>query len=253
MVEDRQALVSMSQLDLAITCSGSLVTPRTRRYDVYSDKGTRGHAALEVATLGARWEDIRARAHDEMTDPELRRLLEAWAAVRVDLQPIPFFPTVEVALALTPDRGLVRLMGAGLGRRYDCGPGEIPGTADYFFLRQGVLTYLDVKMGNPDFGKQPSGAWQVKSMSAALWLAHDKPVGGCWGALWYPREGTKVRYHHFTPDQLEANLKELGVWLQYAARVKMGTIEADFKRGDWCRLCDSKPSCPLWRRDSADA
>jgi hypothetical protein len=173
------------------------------------------------------------------------------------LGPIKGLPMAEVTMGLSPKDKMVRLMGAGLGRRYDAGPGEIPGTGDFVFEdHKGIPVYLDLKTGNPRYGKEPQAAWQVKAMCSALWLATGAGQAGVYGALWYPREGMKdeplsygtvLRMCHFQVDTLETYCQELGLWYMYAAMVKAGQAEPEFVRGEHCKLCDARPNCPLWR------
>lgn len=247
-----RALSTASQLDRNIACSASMVLPREEFTDsVYSIRGTRLHSAIEVATLGGRWEDIRARAPEDVGDAELKNTLEAWAAVRQSqfLKPIGGFPTVEVTMGLTPETGMVRLMGSGLGRKYEAGPGEVVGTLDYAYLKDGVVTVVDVKTGNPSKGKQPLDTWQMRFGALSLWLWHDRPPAGADLILWYTREGVRVRHAHATPAMLEGWLRDLHIWVMVAGRVITGEMDAEPVKNRECHFCPSKRWCPWFGKE----
>ena len=244
-----EALTTFSQLDRGMACLASLVLPRSDNETVWSDDGHKKHAALEAATLGARYEDIRARAPDTMSDAELLALVEAWAAFRKEqrLVPISGFPLAEVTLGVDPINEVVRLVGAGLGRKYVSGPGELVGTADYFWLQDGVLTVLDLKFGNPRNGKNPKTTWQLRGLGTTLWQWFDRPPAGCNLMLWYPREGLKPRTYHATPMEMEGWIRDEAAWMRVAGRVVTGELDAEPQRNPECFFCPSKPHCPLWR------
>ena len=255
-----KALFSMSQIDRVMQCIGSLVIPkgvRSEQANVWSEQGTRKHSALEAASLGARWEDIRARAPADMSDAELKTFLDAWLEIRrgYQLAPIPDFPLSEVTLVYNALTGTGSVLGAGLGRRYEVDRGEIPGTGDFFFYRDSPdgqrPAYLDLKTGNPAKAKQPVDAWQNKAMAVAL----NRVLGtqGVWTGLWYPREGLKVRWAWCSETMLQRWEGELKTRYELAESVTNGETEGEVVKGKECFFCDSRPNCPLFQKVVPDA
>ncbi len=243
-----KAPYSASSLGRVMACSGTQVLPQDHNPEtVWSLRGTAIHSMVEAHTLGARWEDSRARGPLDISDAECRAILDCWDDVRktYSLEVIPMVPLAEIAMALNPMSETVRFLGANIGRRYECETGEIPGTADYFLRSRGVPMVLDIKTGSPRHAPKPQEAWQLRHNAICLWLWQDRPPLVA-QSIWAVKEGPVLRTYAATAAELYGWMQEVADRQQVLDAVRAGQIEPEYVKHSGCHWCPSRPYCPAW-------
>jgi len=247
-------LASGSGLSRAVACPGSTTLPKKRlsvpALDAAAKRGTQIHRAIEAHSMGARWEEVRARAPAAMGDAELKTTLDNWMRFMVinDLQVRDGSPSLEVTLVIQPRLATARFEGAGLERGYDTTEEDLPGTLDHILERatDGLLVHVDVKTGSLKHVHDPYGSWQLRLGSIALWRMAGQPADGVLQMLHYTRDPFTPRQYHASPADILAWERELATWQDRALRMRRGEVPPVFAKGSWCSLCDGRHACPLF-------
>jgi len=240
--------LTASGLEAAERCPSSAVLPRVPESTEAAEDGTRLHEVLAT-----RVEHLRAgsecRELEGVTPEEME-----WADVVLERHPWLTSHVSEVAYAYDYHTGRGRLLGRDLGRAYDVGPTEIPGTADYVRVddEAGVVEVVDLKTGRADV-THPSENLQLALLALAAASWHGVTTVRV-GILAAPVGSTPwVTWHELGPLDL----------LHAAARIRrlVEAVEAakttpKYNVGGWCGHCPARRACPtqtaMLRRLAAD-
>jgi hypothetical protein len=249
-------LVSGSGLGRAVSCIGSVTLPRERvrlpLVDAAAKRGTQIHRAIEAHSMGARWEDIRARAPRDVGDAELKTIIDNWMRFLAmnDLKVRDGSPSLEVTLVIQPRLQTARFEGAALDRDYETTEEDLPGTLDHVLERatDGLIVNCDVKTGSLKHKHDPYGSWQLRLGSIALWRLAGEPADGVLQMLHYTRDPFTPRQYHATTTDILAWERELSTWQDRALRMRRGEIPPAFVKGPYCNLCDGRHACPLFAK-----
>lgn len=142
----------------------------------------------------------------------------------------------ELSWSYNPGNRAVRVLGRSLNRNYPIGPGEIAGTADCVFLRDGIPGIADYKCTNFDvWAPPPQESGQLKFLG--LCLMRERGLDRCW--LETIRIDSSGR-PHITPwlfDAIECHAFEEQLLGAYRA-------PPVFVEGQHCRSCRKVSMCP---------
>lgn len=237
---------SASASDRTIACPASLVLPRVRRSNEYSDRGHGIHHFVCAVLGGAPVETALTQVAEEHRET-CRRI--QWRQLGAELQSV----RSECAYALDPFARTARFLGVDVGRGYDrfgLTADEVPGSLDIDGEEfDGTPNVIDLKTGYQDVPD-----------------AEDNGQGLFFGAVKYIITGSpRVRFrvcklkpdgtvietssHVYTALELDSFLDEYetALTLARAARAiyKSGGVP-DVSTGDHCRYCEAMEACPAY-------
>jgi len=229
-------LPTASEIELALTCSGSALLPRHGLESQWMSLGITKGAFFEALIGGVG----REQALAAIADPDTRAVCEA-----LDLDGLPLEPAAyaaEVAFAWSPITGAARELGRGLERDYSAAAeGEMVGTADVIALLgdDGVLV-ADWK-GEHAHVTAPARNPQLR------WLA----LAACRA---YGRRRAVVEIIRPGEDRAWRERAELDAFDLAEIAEEMRALVQDLQRaaadvprlvlGEHCRRCKSMPYCP---------
>lgn len=215
-------MLTMSALQRALSCDGSLVLPRARTHNVWADQG-----------------------HDEHED------LSDFAGLPPEIKKyIPESMRAEVKLAYDVLAGTGRIIGEGSDRGYgEVGPFEIPGSCDGLAVCEddaGPYVLIVDWKGWQEVAPARSNAqlWGY-ALAACRALGIDRAIV----RILYARERRLLR----SVDEYEIDFRELA---DFASRLsRLYAKQAELKRqhsngvqvttneGSHCKHCESKHAC----------
>ncbi len=225
--------LTASGLEAVERCPSSAALPRVPESTEASSDGTRLHEVLasRVAYLRGETAPVLTLSPEE-TD---------WSDVVLERHPWLTSHVSEVAYSYDAT-GRGRLLGRNLGRAYDVGPTEVPGTADYVRVDEaaGVVEVVDLKTGRADV-THPSENLQLALLALAASSWHGVTTVRV-GILAAPMGSNPwVTWHELGPLDL----------LHAAARIRrvVEAVEAAkttprYNVGGWCGYCPARRACP---------
>lgn len=232
-------LPSASALHRASICTASAVLPRVNSSSEYATKGTIIHQYLA---------DVTEHGADAALERVPEKYRAACEAIDLDRLPVGASYAPEVAFAFDVATGTARELGRGTNRDYsDCGPTEVPGTADVVALvRSDAVLILDYKTG---YLAVPRAAvnWQLRFLALAACRAYvrRRAIVG----LIYVHDDEDPVYDQAELDEvdvdaIEAELGELAGSIAEARALLGEGVVPDAVMGAHCRYCPAFSYCP---------
>lgn len=212
-------MITMSGLQRALSCDGSLVLPRARNANPWADDGQ--------------------DQHDDLSD--FGNLPPAIAAL------LPPNARAEVKVAYDVESGRGRIIGEGSGRSYGTlGPFEIAGSIDVLGVDADTVYVVDWKGWQAVAPASRNAQIWGYALAAARALGRDRAVV----MIAHVRDMRLLR----APDRHEIEAMDLGEFanglrtllVRQAALIKLRKAgeQVTTTEGTWCKHCESKHVCP---------
>jgi hypothetical protein len=239
MGSQRLRLESASGLDRGINCPSSMVLARDNDEGTrYSHKGDTFHDfAFSVGGGMPREEALAAIPKD---DPG-RVVCETFP-----VEHLPVGGSRELAVAYNTVTGKARVLGEGIGRRYEEAGAdrsvEVVGSADWAAAAGRVALVVDYKTGW--ILGRPVESWQL--LFLAMTICEVLGLDEARIAYLIPRDGQTPIWRVATLDGLAfASVRNKLAWMRAEAeRLQFVPLDRlDFYEGPWCRYCPGRLSC----------
>lgn len=231
-------LATGSGLERHAICTASAVLPQTHTVSEHADRGTVIHRFLEVVGKD------RAAALAGVPD-DLRPVCEALDVSKLPTDPSRF--AAEVAFAYDTETGAARELGRGIGRRYDCAPTEVAGTADVVALMDDDAVFVaDFKSGwSRRAGARESLQLRFYALAAARAYGRSRAVVQVIrifedGETWTDEASLDA----FDLDSFALDLGALASSIEADRKAYAQGIEPDTVEGGHCRWCPAFNRCP---------
>lgn len=231
--------ISGSVLLRAEMCPASTCLPQVDSMTSYGEIGNVVHKFLE---------DVRNHGLPEALKAAPDRYRSLLALIDLDWLPLnPNDFLAEVSFAFDTRTGAVRMLGVGLGRRYEIDREfEIACTLDSAGQKEGVGKLADYKTGFADLGETAENrqlrfgalciarAWNLGSVD--IDVIHVPPEGG----NPYHRRAT---LDAFDLDAIADQVVEVFNRAKLAGDAIEAGVEPALTEGDWCKYCPAFTSC----------
>ncbi len=232
-------LMTGSGIERYALCPGSAVLPRVETISDDAERGRTIHAFLEAVNKDGREKALAAVPDD------LRSACEALDVTRLPTDPKRF--AAEVAFALDTVTGKARELGRGIGRKYDCAPTEIAGTADVVaLLEEDGVFVADFKSGwSRRTAAKDSLQLRFYALAAARAYGRTRAVVQVIrvfedGETWTDEASLDT----FDLDSFAMDLAALASAIEADRKLYAEGVEPALVEGSHCRWCPAFARCP---------